>query len=698
MIPPILHRKLGQLRRWESTLRFLWGSSRWLVLVLALLALACLTDFVIDRFYATPWPLRLAMFLGQIVIGLLAAGLLIAWPLSRGLSDDELALQVEDKYPLLHHRLISVVQFHGPRARLMGMSEQLIVRVTEETETQTANMNFASVADGRRFGWSLAVLLPALLLAGLAFFAWPEIVLALLGRQVLLETQIPRSAHIASITPEVLPKGEKFALRFKVKLKEGLAAEDLVGRVRIDPERQRSRYYTLIPDPKSAPEDGIYLAAYKKLGAEEDWVTDLDEATTNFTYYAWLADGRMEQPAELHFEPRPVIEQINAWAQLPEYCGVNPITQAPYEIEQPHGDIVTIADSGARVRIQVQKPIKKATLQLLGPLPMAAKPTVIAGVLGMLPHPLSSGLLPLAGDAAAQVLAVEMRERQALLPPEELVLREIIKDSEGEQNTVEFTFALPPTATGYRIVAEDQYGFRNIPAPRRSIRIVEEAAPQVALLPEEFAAEDSLAAMISDETIRFDGMPVPPGGRIRIAYSCTGPYGLGGAKLWFRVSKTPPSGSESSAARTNEAPWRFLPLAEEKGNPALGPFQPRKGAFLHSGEEHQVPFHAVPSPLPDTLLGRTSGGGRFDFNTTKLPDGQGGYFSLEPGDQIEFYVEVYADKNLRRNRPTARTETRTKAVVSVPEFVQWLDQTLQEERRIRSLEHKQHEVFPLGAS
>ncbi len=116
------------------------------------------------------------------------------------------------------------------------------------------------------------------------------------------------------------------------------------------------------------------------------------------------------------------------------------------------------------------------------------------------------------------------------------------------------------------------------------------------------------------------------------------------------------------------------------------------GVFAKSNDEEQVPFHAVPSPNPQLFLGRKFGGGRFDFSTSNLPDGKGGFAPLKPGDQIEFYIKVFADRNLSLNRPTAQTETRVVTVKSHQEFTTWLFANLNEFRRIQRLATKQRSV------
>ena len=107
--------------------------------------------------------------------------------------------------------------------------------------------------------------------------------------------------------------------------------------------------------------------------------------------------------------------------------------------------------------------------------------------------------------------------------------------------------------------------------------------------------------------------------------------------MLFRVLKKVESGNDELP----EEKWLVLPLQEVAGGEKSGPFDPRIGAFENSGAKDQIFFHAIPdgNPLPRTL-----GGGRFDFKTTGIPDGKGGLVTLKIGDQIEYCVEVFADK------------------------------------------------------
>jgi hypothetical protein len=99
----------------------------------------------------------------------------------------------------------------------------------------------------------------------------------------------------------------------------------------------------------------------------------------------------------------------------------------------------------------------------------------------------------------------------------------------------------------------------------------------------------------------------------------------------------------------------------------------------------QIQFHAVPSADPALFPGRSEGGGRFDFQTRTIP-------GLKVGDKLELFIEVF-DRNPQPGRPPGRSETRVKSIVTAEQFFQWVELTLEQERRIRQLEAKQRGVF-----
>jgi hypothetical protein len=276
-------------------------------------------------------------------------------------------------------------------------------------------------------------------------------------------------------------------------------------------------------------------------------------------------------------------------------------------------------------------------------------------------------------------------------PATEVRKRELTLELFAEGTAASGTFELRGDESAYRIVAVDEHGFENIPAPRRGLRLVPEEAPQVVLLKEQMPPAGPISAGSTWEDFEVDGLPIVPGKKLRVAYLAQGPYGVGRARFLYRIVRKTESGDDEP----KDEPWRTLDLPEIQANPKSGPFDPKRGVFEHSSLEEIIYFHAVPSPDPDKLLGRTLAGGRFDFETKGIPDGQGGLVSLRVGDHLEFCVEVFADKEPGSKRPSARSEVRTRPILSEDDFGRWFVDALQEERRLKDLDAKQRGVFEL---
>jgi hypothetical protein len=630
MIPRTIKSSLARLRRRERLIRLVWGVSRFLAVALALLLICALTDYLIDRDRDTPWSIRYLFFGIQAGAAALGALGFVLWPQLRRLRDAELALWVESRTSRLEHRLITAVELNQPGAQIEGMSEELIAVVTREAEKMSAGIGFARVADHVRLTWGFAILAPMLLIAIVPLALWPTLSLTLLGRQALLDLEVPRLVHLESDTPPVWPIGEKLTLLYRV---DGPVTEETIGEVIVAPEGQ-SRYSDKLTY-RTRLKDGAAL-----FGVE------LPPSTIDFVYSARLGDGRTRKPGHVQFVPRPIVQKQEAWVQLPAYCGLTPDGKR-YELPQGHGDIVGIAGSKVRVWIQTQKAITRGELQILGP-------------------------------------GVEATKGENDVGPE--VHRGVVKLEIGATGQeAEAVFDLDPAASGYRIVVFDEHGFDNRPAPRRTLRVVEEEKPQVLLLKDYFG---------SDADSDVEGIPVPLGKAIRIPYVCHGTYGLGMARILYRVLPKPDSGSGDGAVEPG--PWTYLPLPEVTGNDKLGPFEPKRGAFQNSDVFDPVPFHAVPSFNPKAALGRQLGGGRVFLETGGLVDSKGKALQLHKGDQIEYCVEVFAERFPHADRPSApsaRSETRVTTVVDRDDWRDWLKAVLREEEQLRKLDADTRAVF-----
>jgi hypothetical protein len=484
----------------------------------------------------------------------------------------------------------------------------------------------------------------------------------LFKRQFLADEPIPRSIHLEGISPVIWPSGEAVALKFHVTRRPMLWGWPRTGRVRVYPVGRPAEDYELLASTELSEREGTFEAV-------------IPATSVDFTYRAWLGDGRTREAGHVHFEPRPVVRRQDAWVRLPLYVGTRP-DGSPFEQYQPRGEIVGLFGSSARVTMETQKPVREATLELLGHpapdlltwLPTNALVQPISpnlGLVDLLPQTLAmlnAQQISTAGSAAQNELGPELARRR--------IPMQLLDGHRGEAS-----FDLRPNETAYRIVVVDQHGFANADPPRRGLMLQHDEPPHVELLPEHFTS--SVGQALSAET-EVEGKPIPlaaGGGKVRIAYRAQDSHGLSRAQLRYRIVRREDP--------ENPGPWFRLPLDEIQVAADVGPFDPKQGVFANSGLDDQIEFHAEPSRDPERLPGRLEGGGRFDFQT--------GALGLRVGDQLEVCVEVL-DKNPDPDRNLGRSEIRRKLVVTPEELTHWLLEKAEHENRIRDLEKRQREV------
>jgi hypothetical protein len=530
----------------------------------------------------------------------------------------------------------------------------MIAAVTRQAEEQAAVTDFARIADARRLKWTAQLLAPLGLAVALVVVLWPDTVRALLARQMLNDRPIPRSLAIESANVhQVWPAGEEGVLRFRVR---GAFAERLRGEVRIENVDGENERHELVFE--SQEEDGATFIARMPPGARD------------FSYRAWLKDGRTHQPADVHFEPRPVVRRQQAWVQLPAYVGRKPSGQ-PFEEAQKGADILyRLAGSTARVVVETQKPIVKATIEVLGPPHSFAEPMKVGARAEAVRRSVDLTVGE-DGREAEGTFSFQPGIRPELLMP--------LAVGVGAGCPVSLPWAgfvlvtredSLQTETAYRIVVRDEFGLENSDRPRRGIRSGPVEAPEVVLLPETLSPEASNESKDEDEV---EGIPLLLGQRVPLAYKCNAVYGLSRARLRYRV--IPRSASREDDA--NEPPARdFLPL------PLGAPHGETKTANPNARAE----FSTWPVDDPDRLSG-TEGGGRYDFGSTGIPDGKGGLLHLQEGDRIQFYVEVFGRAD--PDGTPGRSMVREKEVVNQKDFLAWLNKKEDQQERIRQLEERQ---------
>jgi hypothetical protein len=652
MIPPIIKRRLLQLRLRERMLQLLWGVVRWLCLVLVVLALGCLVDWVWDRYQDVPQETH------YVLLGLTCAAALVGFigfvlvPLLTGIHDDTLALWIEEKVPEFRDRLISAVQLNRAGAKTQGMSPHLIDVVTKEATARAEAQSFAHVADHRRLGWTFKLLVPVLFFVILPIVAAPVVAHVLLSRHFLGDVEIPRDVRIELVKQsEVWPAGEKVTLKFRVHAKN------------FDPHMVGDVWVT----PKGMPRDRYPLEYHEeKDGDVPIFSAEVAAGTIDFDYTARIGDGRLKAPGHVTMVPRPSIEELLAWTILPGYVGAGERD----EISQPRGDIVGIPGSSARVKITTPRPIAKGHLELLKPKPVKK----------------DDGDAEAKEPAEAKVQLSKAGDLPSTEPVDEEKSREVAMTVEEGGKSATAQFDLDPKETGYRVVLEDEYGFDNRPPPRRSVRVIEEEKPTVNLLKDYFTP-GSVGSKDQLEDFNIDSFPVPVGKPIRIPYVAEGPYGLGQADLFYRVIHPTESGNE----QPEDELFKRISLPRVKATDKSGDFDPRRGVFENTPVDKAVDFFAMPLLEP----GRMLGGGRYHFQTSGIPDGKGGTLQLKDGDKIEYFIRVYADRDPDKHpkRPKADSETRVTTIGSEESFVRWFSDYFQEAQRLNEINRKQRGIF-----
>ncbi len=462
-------------------------------------------------------------------------------------------------------------------------------------------------------------------------------------------------------------------------------------------------------------------------------------SNVNFTYKATLGDGRTKKISEVILVPRPIVTEVTATVQLPLSCGVRPVSGKPrrgksffrsgdyhercYDQGEGPSDIVGIPGSAALVTVKVQKPVKVAALHLLGdkretvPLrldpsgkvatgsfPLDPKVTdyeiAVADEYGFGNNPRPKRTIKLVPEETPQVslLPTYLPAISLLAITEDDILDGMpIKPGDpipvayrcsgpfglGEAH-LRYRFTKPPILTdkdngaSLKLARGEVVTIRLHGAPKDGARwevvkidsdkLITQAEPEVRV-PKKEQPDD-----LGSTTFRFKG---EDSGTTELEIHYRFPDKKQAAEKTFALS-----------VDVGDKPFADLPLPEVKGSADAGPFLPLLGRFRNNIDVH---FHAVPSPNPEIILGRQSGGGTFNFQTSDLYY-QGKKVLLEPGDQIEFYIEVYAGQP-GDDRPVARTETRTVSVVTPAEWQRWFSELKNEEDRIRNLDKKQRGVF-----
>ncbi len=210
--------RLGGIRGSIRSLFALDGSSR---LLLALAAFIAVT-FMIDWTFILPREVRLVLLAGGLVLAGWIIARRLAYPLSRRVSDDDLAIIVERHYPELNDRLISAIQLarepvavpEGEHARRGATynSPELVEALINDAAQAASAMDFGRVVVGRHVGKIAAWAALVVLLLGAGAVAKPAYASIYLQRIFGGSVRWPQRTYLTVLDfkdgRRVMPRGD----------------------------------------------------------------------------------------------------------------------------------------------------------------------------------------------------------------------------------------------------------------------------------------------------------------------------------------------------------------------------------------------------------------------------------------------------------------------------------------------------------
>jgi hypothetical protein len=340
--------RLAALRRQIAAWFWVDGLARVLWLVIGL----CAADLLLDWMFRLDRAQRLVMLLLMaFAIGWLIYRRLVR-PLSASMSDDALALQVEQGNKQLGQSMISALQLSRMEdIESKGMSPALVRKTVLSGATAAEKVSFSSVLAGGDFTKNVGLLaLASLLLAGLAAGVMANDSLNIwFNRNILLgERTWPQDTYLQIERAEngkvVFPRGEDWTQLVRV-LESSKIVPDAVF---IEFRQTRSRP----PQAMKRRDDGKFEATFNNVLEPFQFRARGGDAVTE-----WVQVELVEQPA---------VESLKLVVTPPDYAG-----QSPAELPPGKGPYYILPGSRLDLTGSANKPLVRAELRLEGKLLLA---------------------------------------------------------------------------------------------------------------------------------------------------------------------------------------------------------------------------------------------------------------------------------------------------------------------------------------
>jgi hypothetical protein len=291
--------------------------------------------FTLDTVLQPPLPVVRAFALFMVLVAFSGAGAFLGKPLRRKLSDDHVALLVEESYPELEGGLVSSVQLARELDRAdLYTSRALIQSTIDRTSVQVREMDFDRVVNSGPLVplWTLIaafLLMGGMLLSNETVGEYAGIFYqrVVKGEDVPYPTLVRLRVVIAGMNPSEgthqVAKGDD--LEVQVFVDKGAR---LVDRLLI-----HTRYGT-----------GKKTETRDLLKYDERYVKSFQNVTEPFTFYVEDPNNDVHSKSfEITVVQRPWVEQYEFVLTYPKYTGKSDETVRQPDLQVPAGTLITYA-------------------------------------------------------------------------------------------------------------------------------------------------------------------------------------------------------------------------------------------------------------------------------------------------------------------------------------------------------------------
>lgn len=354
-MPPLLDCRLADLRRRVRQSLYAYGLS-WLAgVVVALILASCLGDWL---FHFDDAGVRVILGLAILAAGTWVAIRYLITPLRVPLSDVDLALRIEDRYPGFQDSLASTVQFLAAREDPRLGSPSLQRAVARQTVSRLGEVDCGDVLQTREVrriaALALGICLTALVIAGLGrtqtFIALHRLFLPFSA------PAWPRQTNLRLLDGDLVPleAGNEPLTVVRGEIVK-LFAENETGRL---PERVLLEF--LGDDGKVSSEAMRPMTITGSDGTSRELaVGQLPATQGEFQFRAVGGDDRSMGWRRMRVIPPPAIESLRVTLNPPRYSN-RPVEQLPDGVGHLQGLVGTRVD----VTALAVKPLQSASLRV----------------------------------------------------------------------------------------------------------------------------------------------------------------------------------------------------------------------------------------------------------------------------------------------------------------------------------------------